>query len=86
MQYSWESQEAFDAWHLPVMQYLRMPYPNRNSKTGEVDENASWTTAYTELKTDDNGVLFAKVEDNIAKQFADGLGTPHTPYFNIGDI
>jgi len=86
MHYTWESQEGFDAWHSVVKEALGIPYPNRNSKTGEVDENATWTTAYTELRTDDNGVQYAKVEDNIAEEFAEGLGTPHTPYFNIEEI
>ena len=83
MFYSWESQEAFDAWHSVVKQALGIPRANKNAKTGEIDLDAAWTTSYTELKTDDNGVLFAKVGDQVANNVPDGLGTPYEPYFNV---
>jgi len=86
MNYKWESDEAFEAWHSVVKEALGIPYPNKNSKTGEIDENATWTTAYTALRTDDNGVKFAKVEEEIAQQFSEGLGEPHEPYFEPEEI
>lgn len=81
MHYKWESEEAFEAWHSVVKKALGIPHPNRNNKTGDVDINAAWTTEYTRLQTDDNGVLFAKVEDQIAAHLTEGLGTPYEPYF-----
>jgi len=81
MYYTWESDEAFEAWHSVVKEALGIPYANKNSATGEIDENASWTTAYTALKTDHNGVKFAKVEEEIAQQFSEGLGEPFEPYY-----
>ena len=86
MYYSWETIEAFEAWHGPVMTALGIPFANRNAKTGEIDEDATWTTAYTELRVDDNSVKYAKVEDEIAERFPEGLGTPHTPYFEIEEF
>jgi len=86
MYYKFESGEAFEAWHSVVKEALGIPYPNKNSATGEIDENATWTTAYTALRTDDNGIEFAKVEADIAEQFSEGLGEPHEPYYNIEEI
>jgi len=83
MNYKWESDEAFKAWHSIVKEALGIPYANKNSATGEIDENATWTTAYTALRTDDNGVKFAKVEEEIATQFSEGLGEPYEPYYDM---
>ena len=86
MYYTWESQEAFDAWHSSAKAALGIPRANRNSKTGDVDTSAAWTVEYTQLQTDDNGVLFAKVEDEVANNLPEGLGTPHEPLLGTGDI
>lgn len=86
MYYKWETEKAFEAWHLVVKEALGMPYPNKNSKTGEIDENATWTTSYTSLRTDDNKAKFAKVEEKIAQQFLEGLGEPYEPYYNMEEI
>ena len=83
MYYSWATVKSFNSWHKQVKTSLGIPYANRNSKTGEIDEDATWTTAYTELSEDDNSVKYAKVEHEIAETFSEGLGTPHTPYFEI---
>lgn len=83
MNYKWESDEAFEAWHSVVKEALGIPYANKNSATGEIDENATWTTAYTNLNTDDNGVKFARVEDSVAEQFPEGLGEPHEPFYDL---
>ena len=83
MYYSWATTKAFNSWHKAVKTGLGIPHPNYNAKTGELDENASWTTAYTRLREDDNSVKYAKVEDKIAEGFPEGLGTAHTPHFEI---
>lgn len=83
MNYRWETAEAFEAWHSVVKQSLGIPFPNKNSATGKVDENATWTTSYTVLVQDDNGVKCAKVEQEIAEQFSVGLGDPYDPVFNL---
>jgi hypothetical protein len=77
MHYSWESEEAFDLWHNEVMSSLGIPHPNKNSETGELDQDATWTTAYTNLNISEDNVLYAKVEDEIAQQFSENLGTPY---------
>lgn len=81
MYYSWESQEKFDIWHEEVKISLGIPYPNKNFNTGETNEDASWTTSYTVLLTDDEGVLFAKVSDEIAASNQENIGTPYQPVF-----
>jgi len=86
MFYAWQTEADFEAWHSVVKEALGIPYANKNSATGEIDENATWTTAYTSLSEDENGVKFARVEDEIAQQFSEGLGTPHEPYFEPKEI
>lgn len=86
MNYAFISLEAFEAWHQKVKEGLGIPYPNRNSKTGKPDENATWTTEYTKLYKDDNGISFAKVEDKIAEKFSEGLGEPFEPHFEPKEI
>jgi len=81
MNYKWETEKAFDNWHSVVKEALGIPYANKNSATGEIDESATWTTAYTALRSDDNGVKFAKVEEEISTQFSEGLGEPFEPYY-----
>lgn len=79
MWYRWTSQESFDAWHDAVCVALGIPHPNRNAATGEIDVDAQWTTAYTnvtEVAADD---WRASVEDHVAADFPDGLGTPSDP-------
>ena len=76
MHYRWPSLAAFDAWHNTVCTALGIPYPNRNVATGEVDEDAQWTTAYTsvvEVAPDDWRAL---VDAEVAADFPTGLGTP----------
>lgn len=86
MYYSWETEEAFEAWHSTAKAALGIPRASRNFKTGDVDISAAWTVEYTQLKTDDNGVLFAKVEDEVAANLSEGLGTPHDPLLGTGDV
>ena len=86
MHYSWDTEEAFATWHSSAKAALGIPHANRNSKTGDVDASAAWTSEYTQLQTDDNGVLFAKVEDEVANNLSEGLGAPYEPLLGTGDI
>ena len=79
MHYRWNSHTDFTAWHNTVCAGLGIPHPNRNTATGVIDDDAQWTTAYTEaieVAADD---WRAYVEDDIAAQFPDGLGTASEP-------
>lgn len=79
MWYSWSSLASFESWHETAKAFLGIPYPGRNSATGEIDENAQWTTAYTEpVVLADNDVR-AVVEDHIASAIPDGIGAPCDP-------
>lgn len=79
MFYLWTSHTDFDAWHTTVCEALGIPHPNRNAATGELDVDAQWTTAYTEVTEVAGDDWRAYVEDDIAAQFPDGLGTPSDP-------
>lgn len=74
MWFQWLSLEGFNSWHDVVKEALGIPYPGRNSATGEIDETAQWTTSYTEpvIVSDDDVRAF--VETNIVEMFSDGLG------------
>lgn len=76
---TWQSRTEFDAWHATVCTGLGIPHPGVNVATGEVDPDAQWTTAYTdvvEVAADD---WRAVVEDEIAAAYPDGLGVPCDP-------
>lgn len=76
MWYSWLSFDLFNAWHDAAKLALGIPHPGRNAATGEIDESAQWTTAYTEaIVVADNDVR-AYVEDSVATLVAEGLGLP----------
>ena len=79
MWYLWDSRASFDLWHETAKAFLGIPYPGRNLATGEVDENAQWTTAYTEpvVLADDD--VRAVVEDHVALAVPDGIGAPCDP-------
>ena len=76
MYYLWPTKADFDTWHDTVCTALSIPHPNRNAATGEIDDNAQWTTAYTEVIEVAADDWRAFVEDATAAQFLDGLGTP----------
>jgi hypothetical protein len=78
MHYRWTSLTAFTNWHNAICAELGIPHPNHNAATGEIDENAQWTTAYTEpiIVSDDD--VRAVVEDHVAPLVA-GLGEPSEP-------
>lgn len=73
--YSWKSQEEFNEWHSAVCTNLGIPYPNRNSATGEIDESATWTIAYTSLVQVSLNDYRAFVEEGVATNNSNGLGT-----------
>jgi hypothetical protein len=77
--YTWPTLAAFDAWHADACATLNIPHPGRNTSTGEIDESAQWTTAYTEptiVAVDD---VRARVQPDVAAAVPDGMGTPCDP-------
>lgn len=79
MFYSWTSIELFNIWHGAAKTVLGIPYPGRNAATGEIDESAQWTTAYTEPAIVAEDDVRAYVEDHVAALIPDGLGVPSEP-------
>jgi len=79
MWYSWYSSYLFNTWHDAVKLALGIPYPGRNAATGEIDEDAQWTTAYTEPIVVAEDDVRAYVEDTVASLVSDGLGVPSEP-------
>ena len=74
--FKWQSVDSFKAWHASVAAGLGIPHPNENMATGEVDEAAQWTTAYTVAKVVAADDVRASVEDAIAESYPVGLGVP----------
>ena len=66
--YEWNSQADFDAWHEALCHQLGYPLLSINQATGEPDESAAMTTAYTTSQAVGDRVI-ADVED----QYAEGL-------------
>lgn len=79
MCYMWLSFALFEAWHDSAKQELGIPYPGRNAATGEIDEDAQWTTAYTEPIVVAENDVRAYVEYTVALLVPDGLGAPSEP-------
>lgn len=77
--YSWPTLSAFDNWHNNVIASLNLPRHGHNAATGEIDTNAQATTSYTVPLQIANDDWRAMVEDEIASNFADGLGLPSQP-------
>lgn len=76
--YQWPDIAAFESWHIAACAALGIPHPNRNAATGEVDENAQWTVAYTTPVTVAADDIRAWVGDDAAT-VTDGLGDPCDP-------
>jgi hypothetical protein len=79
MWYRWTNQAAFDVWHTAACDVLGIPHAGFNAATGDLDETAQWTTAYTEpvvVAADD---VRAVVEPDVAAQVPAGLGVPCDP-------
>lgn len=79
MFYRWSTLDAFNAWHDATCSLLGIPHPNRNAATGEVDPDAQWTTAYTEVIRVADDDWRAYVEDTVAELNPEGLGVPSDP-------
>jgi len=79
MWHRWTNQAAFDVWHTAACDALGIPHAGNNAATGELDEAAQWTTAYTEpvaVAADD---VRAVVEPQVAELVPTGLGEPSDP-------
>jgi hypothetical protein len=75
----WPTLQAFNVWHTAACTALGIPHPGHNAATGQLDEAAQWTTAYTEpvvVAADD---VRAVVEDDVAALVPDRLGVPCDP-------
>ena len=79
MFYSWLTVNVFNSWHADACTALGIPHANINQATGEIDENAQWTTAYTEAVVVADDDVRAYVEQSVAELVPDGLGTPSEP-------
>ena len=79
MWYRWTNRASFDVWHTAACAALGIPHPGRNAATGVIDEQAQWTTAYTDpvvVAADD---VRAVVEPQVAELVPTGLGEPSDP-------
>lgn len=79
MWYRWTSQAAFDGWHDTVIAGLGLPRVGVNQRTGRPEPEKQQTTAYTQVERVGLRDWRASVEDEVAEQFADGLGVPSDP-------
>ena len=73
--YTWPTEQAFNTWHQTVIDGMSLPRVGFNQATGEPQPDKTKTIAYTstiEIAADD---FRAIVEDVVAIQFPDGLGT-----------
>jgi hypothetical protein len=85
MFYSWQSLSAFNEWHHRAMAFLGIPYPGRNARTGQIDEDAQWTDAYTNPIVVNASDVRAFVEEDIAISVSDGLGSLTDPPIVVDD-
>lgn len=63
--YEWDNQGAFDTWHQAKIDELNLPQLSTNQATGEIDETAQKTLAYTTGHAV-SGKIIAIVEDEHA--------------------
>ena len=77
--YTWRTLSEFEIWHSNVITGLNLPRLGQNAATGKIDLNAQATTSYTVAIQITNDDWRAMVEDEIASNFADGLGLPSQP-------
>jgi hypothetical protein len=81
----WDSIDQFDYWHDAACAALGIPHPGSNAASGEIDEQAQWTTAYTSPVVTATDVR-AVVEDHVAALVPDGLGVPCDPPVEPDDV
>jgi hypothetical protein len=79
MYYQWTSLINFQQWHEEAKTALGIPYPGYNAATGELDEDAQWTTAYTEPIIVSENDVRAFVEDYVVELAPGGLGILSEP-------
>ena len=76
--YEWNSLEDFETWHEPLCVELGYPILSVNQLTGEIDENAQPTVAYTSVMEVD-GKWIGLVEDKYAEGLTQIEYTPPLP-------
>lgn len=76
--YEWNSIEDFEAWHQPLCAELGYPISSVNQFTGEIDENAQPTVAYTSVIKFENKFV-GLVEDKYAAGLTLSNYTPRLP-------
>jgi hypothetical protein len=84
MWHQWPDLAAFTAWHDAACAALGIPHPGFNVASGEIDEQAQWTTAYTSPVVTATDVR-AVVEHDVAALVPDGLGVPCDPPDDVTD-
>jgi len=73
--YTWPTQEEFNVWHQTVIDGIGLPRVGVNQATGEPQPDKTQTIAYTNIEFVADSDWRAIVEDAVATQFADHLGT-----------
>ena len=66
--YQWNSQQEFNNWHKALCEQLGYPLVSANQATGELDQTAVMTTAYTTSHE-----VGGKIIADVALEYADGL-------------
>lgn len=64
--YEWTTEEEFNLWHDAIRARLNYPLASYNQATGELDESAPLTTAYTSVKLVE-GKYIGRVEESEAE-------------------
>jgi hypothetical protein len=75
----WADLASFTVWHTAACAALGIPHPGNNAATGDLDEAAQWTTAYTDPVVVTADDVRAVVEPDVAELVLDGLGVPCDP-------
>jgi hypothetical protein len=85
--YKFESQDLFDVWHEIVKADLGIPYPNKNLETGEIDEDAQWTTSFIEPYIVSETDLRIYLTDEYSDTYSQELGeVSEAPYNESLDL
>jgi hypothetical protein len=74
MWYSWLSLQDFNIWHDIICYKMGIPRPGMNFETGEIDQDAQWTTTYTKVLEVGPNDWRAIVEDGAVDLDPDHLG------------
>jgi hypothetical protein len=82
--YTFESQEAFDAWHDLVKIELGIPYANKNFETGKVDKKAQWTTSFIEPYVVSETDLRIYLTEEYSETYSQELGELSTSPYDFG--